>query len=116
MMVYVLQKFHHYLLGVHVKMFTNHTALKYLVNNPMLGGISFNGFYYSKNLILIVKPRRLNTRPNHLSRIESGEEPSNIKGGLPDVQLFRVGMVDNHYKHDVQFLARWKYPKEFTTS
>jgi hypothetical protein len=37
-MVYTLQKFRHYLLGGHFKMFTNHSALKYLVNKPMLGG------------------------------------------------------------------------------
>ena len=37
-MVYALQKFIHYLLGSHFKMSTDHSALKYLVNKPMLGG------------------------------------------------------------------------------
>jgi hypothetical protein len=37
-MEYALQKFHHYLLGGHFKMFTNYSALKYLVNKPVLGG------------------------------------------------------------------------------
>ena len=37
-MVYALQKFRHYLLGFHFKMFTNHSTLKYLVNKPVLGG------------------------------------------------------------------------------
>ena len=37
-MVYVLQKYRHYLLGGHFKMYTDHSALKYLVNKPMLGG------------------------------------------------------------------------------
>jgi hypothetical protein len=37
-MVYALHKFKHYLLGGHFKMFTNHSALKYLVNKPVLGG------------------------------------------------------------------------------
>jgi hypothetical protein len=37
-MVYALQKFHHYLLGGHFKMFTNHSVLKYLVNKIVLGG------------------------------------------------------------------------------
>ena len=36
-MVYVLQKFRHYLLGGHFKMYTDHSALKYVVNKPMLG-------------------------------------------------------------------------------
>ena len=37
-MVYALQKFIHYLLGGHFKMYTDDSALKYLVNKPMLGG------------------------------------------------------------------------------
>jgi hypothetical protein len=37
-MVYALQKFIHYLLGKHFKMFTDHSILKYLVNKPVLGG------------------------------------------------------------------------------
>ena len=36
-MVYALQKFKHYLLGGHFKLFTNHFVLKYVVNNPVLG-------------------------------------------------------------------------------
>jgi hypothetical protein len=35
-MVYTLNKFHHYLLGGHFKMFIDHSALKYLVNKPVL--------------------------------------------------------------------------------
>jgi hypothetical protein len=37
-MVYTLQKFRHYLLGKHFKMFTDHSSLKYLVNKLVLGG------------------------------------------------------------------------------
>jgi hypothetical protein len=37
-MVYALQKYIHYLMGKHFKMFTDHSALKYLVNKPVLRG------------------------------------------------------------------------------
>ena len=37
-MVYALQKFRHYLLEGHFKMYTDHSALKYLVNKPVLVG------------------------------------------------------------------------------
>jgi hypothetical protein len=33
-MVYALKKFRNYLLGSHFKFFTDHSALKYLVNKP----------------------------------------------------------------------------------
>ena len=43
-MVYVLQNFRHYLLGRHFNMYTDHSALKYLVNKPVLGGQYVYGF------------------------------------------------------------------------
>jgi hypothetical protein len=51
-MVYALQKYRHYLLGKHFKMFTDHSTLKYLVNRPVFGGESVNGYCYLNNLIL----------------------------------------------------------------
>ena len=51
-MVYALQKFMHYLLGASFKMFTDHSALKYLVNKPVLGGESADGYSSSKSMIL----------------------------------------------------------------
>jgi hypothetical protein len=51
-MVYALQKFIHYLLGKHFKMFTDHSAIKYLFNKPVLGGEFVDGYYCFKSLIL----------------------------------------------------------------
>ena len=51
-MVYALQKFRHYLLGRHFKMFIDNSSLQYLVNKPVLGGESVGGFFCSKSLIL----------------------------------------------------------------
>ena len=80
-MVYALQKFRHYLLGSHFKMFTDHSDLKYLVNNPVLGGkicqwlLLFQEFYFE----IIVNQGRLNAGPDHLSQIETGEEQTDIE-------------------------------------
>src|SRR5271156_4547176 len=85
-MVYALQKFRHYLLGSHFKMFTDHYALKYLVNKHVLGGricrwlILFQEYDFE----VIVKPGRLNLGLDHLLRLELGEEPINLDEGLPD--------------------------------
>ena len=51
-MVYALQKFRHYLLGRHLKMYKDHSALKYLVNKHVLGGEYADVCCYSKNMIL----------------------------------------------------------------
>ena len=63
-----------------------------------------------------MKPGHLNFVPYYLSRIETGEEPTNIEDGLPDVELFRVGMVDDYYEQIIQFLAMVVAPEELTTS
>jgi hypothetical protein len=85
-MVYVLQKFRHYLLGKHFKMFTDHSTLKYLVSKQMLGAricrwiLLFQEFYFE----FIVKPGKLNVGPDHLSRIMNGEEPTNLEDKFLD--------------------------------
>ena len=98
-MVYALQKFKYYLLGGHFKMFSDLSTWKYLVNNPMLGGKIYHWLllFQEFDFKIIVKPRCLNFGPDHLSRIETGEEPTNIDDGLSDAQLFRVDIADDHY-------------------
>jgi hypothetical protein len=85
-MVYALQKFMHYSLGKHFKMFTDYSALKYLVNRPVLGGricrwlLLFQEFDFE----VIVKLGKLNVGPDHLSRVTNGEEPMNLEDKFLD--------------------------------
>ena len=74
-MVYALQKFRHYLLGASFKMFTDHCALKYLVNKPVLGGriCRWLFLFQEYDFEISVKPGRLNAGPDHLSWIDSRE-------------------------------------------
>ena len=44
-MVYCIQKYRHYSLGSHFKLYTNHYFLKHLINNPTLGDIIFHWLY-----------------------------------------------------------------------
>ena len=85
-MVYALQKFRHYLLGEHFKMFIDHSALKYLVNKPVLGGIICRWLllFQEYDFEIIVKPRRMNKGHDHLSRLERGEEPISLEDEILD--------------------------------
>jgi hypothetical protein len=71
-------------------MFKDHYSLKYLVNNPMLGGricrwlLLFQEFDFE----VIVNPGKLNAGLDHLSRVTNGEEPNNLEHNFPDVKLF----------------------------
>jgi hypothetical protein len=91
-MVYALQKFRHYLLGKHFKMFTDHSALKYLVNKLVLEGIICRWLllFQEFGFEVIVKSGKLNAGPNHLSRVTNGEEPTNLEVNFLDAQLFSV--------------------------
>ena len=91
-------------------MYTAHSPLKYLVNKPVLGGkicrwiLLFQEFDFD----VIVKPSCLNAGFDHLSRIESGEDPTNLEDNLPDVQLFAVTMMEDQNKEFnaiIQFLS-----------
>jgi hypothetical protein len=85
-MVYALQKFRHYLLGGHFKMFIDHPALKYLFNKPVLGGIICRWIllFQEYDIQIMVKLGRMNKGPDHLSRLENGEEPTSLEDTLPD--------------------------------
>jgi hypothetical protein len=88
-------------------MFTDHYALKYLVNKPVLGGricrwlLLFQEFDFE----VIVKPGKLNAGPDHMSRITNGEEPANLEGNFPDAQLFSVQIVDEYFTDIIQYLS-----------
>jgi hypothetical protein len=98
-MVYALQKFHHYLLGGHFKMFTDHSALTYLVKNPVLGGKIYIWvlLFQEYDFEIIVNLGKMNKGPDHLSRLEHGEEPTSMEDTLPDAQLLAIRNIDDHF-------------------
>lgn len=104
-MGYTLQKFRHYLLGGHFKMYTDHSTLKYLVNKPVLGGniCKWLLLFQEYDFEVIMKLGRLNVGPNHLSQIETGEEPNNLEEGFLDAQLFMVHVADDHFVDIIHF-------------
>jgi hypothetical protein len=114
-MVYVLQKFHHYLLGGHFKMFIDHFALKYPVNKLVLGGriCRWILLFQEYNFEIVVKPGRMNKGPDHLSRLEHGEEPTSLEDTLLDARLLVIRKVDDHFVEIVQFLSIGMAPSEY---
>jgi hypothetical protein len=100
-MVYALQKSKHYLLGKHFTVFIDHSALKYLVNKPFLGGRIYRWLllFQEFDFEVIVKPGKLNAGPHHLSRVTNGEEPTNLEDNFPDAQLFLVQIFDEYIEN-----------------
>jgi hypothetical protein len=113
-----LQKFRHYLLEKHFKMFTDHLALKYLVNKLVLGGricrwlLLFQEFDFE----VIVKPGNLNVRPDHLSRVSNGQELTNLEDNFLNAQLFSVQIANDYFTKIIQYLSIGTAPQEYTTA
>jgi hypothetical protein len=45
----------------------------------------------------VVKPRRMNKRPDHLSRLEHGEEHTSLEDTVPNAQLLAIRKVDDQF-------------------
>ena len=105
------------MLGEHFKMYTNHLALKYLVKKPVLEGGKICRcllLFQEYDFEVIVKLGRLNVGLDHLSRIETREEPTNLEEGLPDTQLFTVRIADGHFEDIIHFLTIGTAPEGYT--
>jgi hypothetical protein len=63
---------------------------------------------------IVVKLGRMNKGPDHLSRLEHGEETTNLYDTLPDAQLLAIRKVDDHFIEIVQLLSTGMAPHEYT--
>ena len=62
-----------------------------------------------------MKPDRLNAGPNHLSKLESGEEPTDLEDCLLDAQLFSIQIVDDQFQDIIHFFTIRAAPESYTT-
>jgi hypothetical protein len=97
-------------------MFVDHSVLKYLVNKPVLGGrlCIWLLLFQEYDFEIVVKPLRMNKGPDHLSRLEHGEEPTSLEDTLPDAQLLAIINIYDHFTEIVQFLSTGMASSEYT--
>jgi hypothetical protein len=58
----------------------------------------------------------MNKGPDHLSRLEHGEEPTSLEDTLLDAQLLDIRNMDDQLIDIVQFLSTGMAPSEYTIS
>lgn len=63
---------------------------------------------------VIVQLGCLNVGPDHMSCIETRDEPTNFEKGLPDVQLFAMKIVDSHFEDIIHFLMTGSTPEGYS--
>jgi len=61
----------------------------------------------------VIKTDKLNVGLNHLSRLEIGEEPTNLDENLLDLQLFSVSREDSYFEDVIEFLSIGLVPPEY---
>ena len=116
-MVFTLQKYRHYLLANPFIFYTDQQALKYLVNKPLHHGricqwlLLFQEFEFE----VVVRAGKLNVGPDHLSWINTGEQPTGVNDDLPDAHLFRIEAVPVELEEIAQFLEDGNAPEGMTT-
>jgi hypothetical protein len=62
----------------------------------------------------VVKTRRMNKGPDHLYRLEHGEEPTILEDTFSNAQLISIRNIDDHFAEIVQFLSIGMAPSEYT--
>jgi hypothetical protein len=60
---------------------------------------------------IIIRPGKKNVRPDHLSRLETGEDPTDIEDDLPDAHLFHVEATPKYLEEIKNFWKRGRHPK-----
>jgi len=63
---------------------------------------------------VILKPGQLNMGLDHLSRIETKVEPTNLEEGLHDAHIFVVDVMDGYFEDIIQFLTLETAPEGFS--
>ena len=64
---------------------------------------------------VVVRPGWLNVGPDHLSRIDTGEEQTVVKDDLPDAHLFWIEVVPAELEQVAQLLENGQAPDGMST-
>ena len=72
--------------------------------------------FHEFNFEVIVKSGRLNVGPDHLSRLENGENGGPLDDQLLDADLFRVEEIPDYLEQTKIYLTTGQCPEEYTTT
>ena len=108
--VYALEKFRSYLVGSKVIVYTDHAALRYLLNKQDAKPRLLRWMLLLQEFDISIKDKKgcENVVADHLSRLEvipSDERHLQVNENFPDEQLFKVGTGMPWYANIVNYLA-----------
>ena len=117
-MVYVLQKFRHYLLRSHFKFFTNHSTLHYLVNMLVLWGriCHWLSLFQKFEFEVVINPWKQNVGLDILSCVPIGEAGERLDDALLDAHLFKIDTIMAEFFEIVTYLMIGRTLDEWTVA
>ena len=113
-MVYAVNKFHHYLLGNRFIFYVDHLALQYLVNKPQVSGrlARWLLLFLEFDFKVIYKPGKTHGVADALSRNEGAEPATGIPDQTTDAQLF--SMQPDWIHPIIDYLQTGTFPPSMT--
>ena len=117
--MFACEKFRPYILGSHVIVHTDHTAIKYLMSKKEAKPRLIRWVLLLQEFDLEIKDKKGcdNVIADYLSRVEQNEtkkEEAELTENFPDKQLFKVSFQIPWYADIVNYLACGVVPQEFS--
>ncbi|XP_039687886.1 uncharacterized protein [Medicago truncatula] len=117
--VYAIDKFRQYLVGSKIIVYTDHSAIKYLLNKKDAKPRLIRWILLLQEFHLEIKDKKSveNVVADHLSRLRETSRPTllPLDDSFPDDQLFLLAQTDTPWYADfVNFLAAGVLPPEFS--
>ncbi|RDX89495.1 Retrovirus-related Pol polyprotein from transposon 17.6, partial [Mucuna pruriens] len=112
--VFALDKFHSYLLGSKVIIFSDHAALKYLLKKPDAKPRLIQWMLLLQEFDLEIKDKKGvdNAVADHLSRIEREPDPMPIQDDFLDEQLLHMDTSTPWFADICNFIVASQFPPE----
>ncbi|XP_071939803.1 uncharacterized protein [Coffea arabica] len=114
--VFALEKFRSYLLGTKVIIYSDHAALKYLLNKKEAKPRLIRWILLLQEFDLEIKDKRgaENMVADHLSRLINSEGPTPLKNNFPDEHLFVVQKTTPWYADLANYLVTRTLPNDLS--
>ncbi|RDY10502.1 Retrovirus-related Pol polyprotein from transposon 17.6, partial [Mucuna pruriens] len=112
--VFALDKFRSYLLGSKIIMFSDHTALRYLLKKPDDKPRLIKWMLLLQEFDLEIRDKKgaENSVVDHLSRIEKESEPLPIRDEFPDEQLLHIKSATPWFANICNYVATSQLPPD----
>ena len=106
-MVYVVQKFRHYLFATPFVFYVDYQALLYMINKPVIQGRISRWLLLLQEFTfkIIVRPGKKHVSADHLLWIKIGEPAKGVNDDFPDAQPFQIGVLPEWYRSIGEYLS-----------